>query len=455
MIVPKHIGSLVKYRGAAIIFVLLALCPSLTQAQHWPRFRGPNGQGISQTKGIPAKWSQTDYAWKTDLRGTGHSSPIVWNNVVFVTSADPASAGASAETSENAAQGIVQALNIVDGTELWHKRYELSTYKMNRDNTYATATPAVDDEHVYVLWPTANQTIIAALDHSGNEIWKRTFQGTSNQHGPGSSPVVCDDPSTQLRTGIVVFTIEHEQADPPRQAQSLWIAVDRKSGQTRWELPRNTSAKTSYSTPCLYQPVGGKPQLIFTSLAHGISAVDPSSGKVVWEAGSALISRVVSSPVIADDPSTPLRASLIIAACGDAGAGKRLIAVKPNPDAPQPTEVYKIDESAMPYVPTSLAKDGLLFTFHDRGEVSCLRSATGELLWRQKPTGRIYGSPVWVDGKLYCINLAGDVVVVRASDKYELLAINPLGEKSGATPAVGAGRMLLRTYSKLFCIAAR
>jgi outer membrane protein assembly factor BamB len=303
----------------------------------------------------------------------------------------------------------------------------------------------VDDEHVYVLWPTANQTIIAALDHSGNEIWKRTFQGTSNQHGPGSSPVVCDDPSTQLRTGIVVFTIEHERNSD--NAQSLWAALDCKTGQTRWELPRNTSDKTSYSTPCLYQPVGGRPQLIFTSLAHGISAVDPSSGKVVWEAGSALISRVVSSPVIADD--------LIIAACGDAGAGKRLIAVKPNPDAPQPTEVYKFDESAMPYVPTSLAKDSLLFTFHDRGEVSCLRSATGELLWRQKPTGRIYGSPVWVDGKLYCINLAGDVVVVKASDKYELLAINPLGEKSSATPAVGAGRMLLRTYSKLFCIAAR
>jgi outer membrane protein assembly factor BamB len=428
-----------------LVLALIVLYPSFAQAQNWPRFRGPNGQGISQTKGIPTKWSQTDYAWKTDLRGTGHSSPIVWNNVVFVTSDDPASAGASTGTSEKAAVGIIQALNIVDGKELWHKQYELSAYKMNRDNSYATATPAVDDEHVYVLWPTANQTIIAALDHSGNEIWKRTFQGTSNQHGPGSSPVVCDDPSTQLRTGIVVFTIEHERNSD--NAQSLWAALDCKTGQTRWELPRNTSDKTSYSTPCLYQPVGGRPQLIFTSLAHGISAVDPSSGKVVWEAGSALISRVVSSPVIADD--------LIIAACGDAGAGKRLIAVKPNPDAPQPTEVYKFDESAMPYVPTSLAKDSLLFTFHDRGEVSCLRSATGELLWRQKPTGRIYGSPVWVDGKLYCINLAGDVVVVKASDKYELLAINPLGEKSSATPAVGAGRMLLRTYSKLFCIAAR
>jgi len=423
---PWRLTSRQDKCSSVLVLALIVLYPPFARAENWPRFRGPNGQGISQTKGIPTKWSQTDYAWKIELRGTGHSSPVIWSNIVFVTSAD-----------DKAAVGIVQALNIVDGKELWNKRYELSAYKMNMDNSFATASPAADERHVFLRWPTASQTLIVALDHNGNEIWKRTFAGVTCQHGPGSSPVVCDD--------TVVFTLEHEQNST--NPQSLWVALDCKSGQTRWELPRNTSAKTSYSTPCLYQPADGKPQLIFTSLARGISAVDPSSGKVVWEAGSALISRVVSSPVIADD--------LIIAACGDAGAGKRLIALKPNPNAHAPTEVYKIDESAMPYVPTSLAKDGLLFTFHDRGEVSCLRSATGELLWRQKPTGRIYGSPVWADGKLYCINLAGDVVVVRASDKYELLAINPLGEKSSATPAVDAGRMLLRTYSKLFCIAAR
>jgi outer membrane protein assembly factor BamB len=121
----------------------------------------------------------------------------------------------------------------------------------------------------------------------------------------------------------------------------------------------------------------------------------------------------------------------------------------------QPTEAYKIDNSSTPYVPTSLASGGLLFTFHDQGYVSCLRSTTGEQLWREKPGGKFFGSPVWVNGKLYCITTKGEVVVIKAAPVYELLAINPLGEKSHATPAVADGRMYLRTYSHLICIGGK
>ncbi len=138
-------------------------------------------------------------------------------------------------------------------------------------------------------------------------------------------------------------------------------------------------------------------------------------------------------------------------------SGKRLIAIRPGTGdkASQPVEAYKIDSSSTPYVPTSLARGGLLFTFHDRGYVSCLRSATGEDLWREKPGGRFYGSPVWVDGKLYCITREGDVVVIKAGASYELLAVNALGEKSHATPAVAGGRMYLRTYSHLISIGPK
>ena len=96
--------------------------------------------------------------------------------------------------------------------------------------------------------------------------------------------------------------------------------------------------------------------------------------------------------------------------------------------------------------------DGLLFLFHDQGTVSCLRSATGDVLWSEKPAGRYYGSPVWVDGKLYCITIEGDVVVLKAGPQYERLAVNPLGQKSHATPAVADGRMYLRTFSRLISI---
>ncbi|MHC4308424.1 MAG: outer membrane protein assembly factor BamB family protein, partial [Planctomycetota bacterium] len=166
-------------------------------------------------------------------------------------------------------------------------------------------------------------------------------------------------------------------------------------------------------------------------------------------AKSAFTSRIVSSPVIAGE--------LLIGACGDGSSGKRLIAIRPVKDgkSTEPTEVYKIENRSVPYVTTSLAKDGLLFTFHDRGDISCLRSATGEQLWSEKPAGPFYGSPVWVNGKLYCITKKGEVVVIKASPKYELLAVNPLGQESYATPAVAGGRMYLRTYSHLISIGGK
>jgi len=315
---------------------------------------------------------------------------------------------------------------------------------MNRLNSYATTTPAVDADHIYALWPTLKETILVALDHQGNEVWKRTFGGVYCQHGAGSSPIVF---APDLIGGIVVFTHEHEDSD--KDAQSAWIAVDRKTGQTRWKLERQTSTKTSYSTPCVYSAATDSSQLIFTSLAHGMTAVDPYTGQVNWEIKSAFTSRVVSSPVIAG--------GLLIGTCGDAASGKRLIAIKPGikDESTSPIEAYKIDDSSVPYVPTSLAKEDLLFTFHDQGYVSCLRSVTGEQLWREKPAGKLYGSPVWVNGSIYCITTDGEVVVIEAAPTYKLLAVNPLGEKSHATPAVAGGRMYLRTFSHLISIGGK
>ena len=404
---------------------VVVLFASALQGQEWTRFRGPDGQGISQAKTIPIKWTENDYAWKVKLPGTGHSCPVVWGNKVFVTSGD-----------QKAALGILLALSASDGEVLWQKQYKLPSYNMNRLNSYATATPAVDADCVYVLWPTSKETLLVAVDHSGEELWKRTFEGVRCQHGAGSSPIVAGN--------IVVFTIEHE-ADT-NDMDSAWIAVDRKTGQTRWKLPRQTNPKTSYSTPCVYSPASGAPQLIFSSLAHGISSVDPETGAVLWEMKSAFISRVISSPVIAD--------GLVIGTCGDAGVGKRLIAIRPGVGGKPtpPAEAYKIDNSTVPYIPTSLAKADLLFTFSDRGYVSCLRTATGQQLWREKPAAKFYGSPVWIDERLYCIAANGDVVVIKAGPAYELLAVNPLGEQSHATAAVAGERMYLRTYSHLFAV---
>ena len=407
------------------LVALVVLSASVSQGQEWTRFRGPNGQGISHGETIPIKWTEKDYNWKVKLPGGGHSSPVVWKDEIFVTSGD-AKAGC----------GIILALSVSDGHTLWQKQYLLGSYRRNSLNSYAAPTPAVDADHVYVLWPASNKTILAALDHSGSEVWKRTFDGVHSRHGAGGSPVVFGD--------IVVFT--HEQERGGGDVRSAWVAVEGKTGRTRWRVEREKSSKMSYSTPCLYRFGGDKPQLVFTSYRHGITGVDLRTGQVLWEAKSTFADRVVSSPVIAG--------GLIIGTCGEGSSGKRLVAIQPGRASKptEPKEVYRIEGRSVPYVPISLALGELLFTFHDRGDISCLRSATGEQLWREKPAGRFYGSPVCVDGKLYCITTAGEVVVIRAAPTYELLAVNPLGEKSHATPAVAGGRMYLRTYTHLISI---
>jgi len=404
-----------------LLIIFIITFSSVSKGQQWSRYRGPNGQGISYAKNIPVKWTQNDYNWKVSLPGGGHSSPVLWDDKVFVTSGD-----------QNKDYGYLLALRASDGKILWQKQYSLASYRPNPRNSYASATPAVDADNIYVLWPTPKETILAALDQDGGEIWKRTFEGVYCQHGAGGSPIVVDD--------IVVFTHEHENST--RDTPSAWIAVDRKTGRTRWELERQTGPKTSYSTPCIYSPQTDTTQLIFTSHSYGITSVNPRKGTVIWEAKSVLPARVVSSPVIAG--------KLLISSCGDGSRGKCLVAV--NPVANVPKVVYTVDQSTAPYVPTSIANEGLLFTFHDSGYVSCLRSATGEQLWREKPAGKFFGSPVWVSGKLYCITTVGDVVVIRAASDYELLAVNPLGERSHSTPAVAGGSIYLRTYSHLISI---
>ncbi len=414
---------------AALGLVLLLILAVSVRAENWPRFRGPNGQGISEAKTIPVKWSVQDYNWEIELPGGGHSSPVVWEDKVFVTSAD-----------DKTLKGTLLCVSASDGRERWRKEFSLNKVQMNTLNSYASATPALDADHVYLFWPGMEETILAALTHAGREVWTIMLPEIHARHGTGSSPVVCGE--------YVIVTREQDQKSGGDVA-SVWLAVNRKTGQIQWRYEHPENANSSYSTPCTYRDREGRDQLLFTSNSHGIAALDPATGRLLWKAPDVLPARVVSSPVIAG--------AVVIATCGEGGRGIRLAAVRPSGDGASSTaaEVYALERGIVSYVPTAVVHDGLLFLFHDQGTVSCLRAATGEVLWSEKPAGRYYGSPVCVDGKLYCITIDGDVVVLQAGPRYELLAANPLGEKSHATPAVADGRMYLRTYSHLISIGGK
>ncbi|MHC4540272.1 MAG: PQQ-binding-like beta-propeller repeat protein, partial [Planctomycetota bacterium] len=138
----------------AVVLALVFCVGSRLSAQDWTRFRGPNGQGHSPAKNIPVKWSQKDYLWTADLPGTGHSSPVIWGEKLFITCCDQKQAKAS-----------ILALSTADGKTLWKKDYQLIDSPMNKLNSYAASTPAVDKDRVFVIWPTANDLSVIALDH--------------------------------------------------------------------------------------------------------------------------------------------------------------------------------------------------------------------------------------------------------------------------------------------------
>lgn len=398
----------------------IAVCGLLTNActgQEWTRFRGPNGSGVSDATSVPSTWSDEDYNWKVELPGTGHSSPVIWGDRIFLMSA-----------TEDGQQRSVLCLSTKDGQLLWSQTYDARTHNKHSFNSFASPTPTVDSERVYTLWADPTAYVVTALDHDGNKVWQRDFGPFTGNHGVGTSPIIYED--------MLILGKDEDES-------SSLIAVDRRTGKDRWAVRRD-SAKTSYSTPCLLELAGAAPQLIFCSLAHGVSSIDAKTGKVNWDI-PVFDKRTVSSPVIAGD--------LIFGSCGSGAGGNFVVAVKAaNPmSSDKPQELYRVDKSA-PYVPTTLVYNDMAFLWSDGGVVTCIDVADGDVVWRKRVGGKFFGSPICVNGSLYCISESGDVVVLAANQTYKELARVPLDEECRSTPAVADGVMYLRTLSHLYSL---
>jgi outer membrane protein assembly factor BamB len=403
----------------------------------WSRFRGPNGSGISNAKTVPVRWTEKDYNWKIELPAPGNSSPVIWENRVFVTCGDRATA-----------LRTLLCLDAATGRTLWRHKEPSETYKQHADNGYATATPVVDADGVVITWTTPKAVMLLALDLNGGEVWRRDLGPLVSLHGSGASPIIYQ--------GMVVLFNDQEdmghsfgpkakkQDEPKPVGRSFLVALDRKTGKTRWQTETKTWL-AAYSTPCVYRAEGGREELIFSNTAQGIMGVDPATGRINWEIGPPFLDRAVISPVVAP--------GLVIAGHGVGMSGVRCLAVRPGSreQGTPPTLAY-VETKSLPMTPTPLVKDGRLYLWSDGGVASCLRVADGELVWRERVGGVFYSSPVWVNGRLYNVSKKGEVVVLAAADKFEVLSRVPLGEPSLATPAVSGGVMYLRTNSHLFSL---
>ncbi len=406
----------------SLLLPLTVLCVAPALAQEWTRFRGPNGTGASDAQSIPATWTESDYRWKTKLPGKGHGSPVVWGERLFVLSADP-----------DTATRYVICVHTGAGNILWQRDYAAAKHALSALNSYATSTPAVDEQRVYVAWASGDHLLLRALDHDGRDVWERDLGEYVCEHGFGGSPIVYED------LVILVNSQQAEELEPNQEpGTSSVMAFDRETGQLRWQTPR-TVARVCYSTPCIYQPPGAPPQLICCDKGHGFYSLDPRTGAENWSL-PVFTMRTVASPILVGD--------LVFGSAGSGGGGHYLVAARiGNP----PQEVYRVKQPA-PYITTCIARGDLVFMYVDRGIVSCMQAADGKIVWTKRMPNGFSGSPVLVDGRLYAIDNGGDVLVLAAEREFQELGRVPLGEPSRATPAISGGRMFLRTESQLFCV---
>jgi outer membrane protein assembly factor BamB len=408
-----------------LVLSLLAAGPLVRpiEAQNWPRYRGINGSGISEVKGLPVEWTEEDYEWVVEIPGLGHSSPVIWGDRLFLTSGD-----------ENAGRMLL-CYNALTGEHLWTQTLHLSVDHLHKKNSYGSCTPAVDGERVYVAFADDTQYLFAAYDLEGNQLWSKDLGAFDSQHGQGQSPMVVPE------LDLVILT--NDQIGP-----SFIAAFNRKSGDEVWRTARK-SRETAYSTPMLLTLEGQKSQLICSSGAVGICGLDPETGRELWSSGE-LPMRSVSSPVYGS--------GVVVATCGSGGVGKYMVAVDPTGTG-EVSKTHVIWERTitdkLPYVPTPVVLGPHVFLWTDQGIVVCADMKSGATISQKRVAGGNYtSSPVIVDGRLYNVSETGEVVVVDASPELEILGRSPLGDHSHASPAVANSRLYLRGFQRLACLKA-
>ncbi len=393
------------------------------QAADWPRFRGPNGTGISADKEIPVRWNESSgFLWKVAIPGHGNSSPIVWGQQIFLQTA-----------SDNGAERSLICLSAVDGKTLWTAKVPGAKAHTHKRNTLASSTPATDGERVYAMFWDGQGIWVYAYDMKGKQLWKQPLGSFTSQHGPGTSPIIVGDK--------VILADDQD-------GSAVLYALDAKTGQIAWQRPRK-GFRTCYSTPFVLEQPGQPAELIVASTA-GITSYQPQTGAENWNwtwafRGAPL--RTVASPIFSQ--------GLIFANSGDGGGDRHTVAVRAGGkgDVTATNLVWEDKKKLIfPYVPSFLAWGDYLYSVSDKGFAACYVARTGKQVWRERLGSDISASPILVNGKIYAVSEPGTVYVFEAAPKFKLLAKNTVGEPVRATPAVADGRLLIRGESHLFCI---
>jgi outer membrane protein assembly factor BamB len=416
-------------------------------AGNWPQWRGPDGSGISTEKNLPAEWNANkNIKWKTPIDGRGHSSPIVWENRIFLTTAiegdvvpgakapkhmlgdkefvHPDSIGANKKHTFK-----VIALDRDSGKVLWQAvAFEGTPYDdRHRKSSYAASTPATDGKMVYAFFGSEG---LYAYDFKGKLAWKADLGkiGTVGM-GTGTSPILFEN--------LVIV-----QADEENATASYIVAFDKKTGKEVWKTPRKV--QVSWSTPLLIK-TARRAELI-TSGTESIISYDPATGKELWThkgvESNAIPSPVANSEMVYLVAGYPAKIAVAIRLGGSGD-------LTGTPNVP-----WKYAKGTA-YVPSPILYGDYLYLTTDRGILTCIDAKTGEVKYEG---GRIpipatfTASPVAFDGKILLTSEDGDTFIVKAGPKHEVIGTNSVGEPVYASPAIADGRIYIRGEKNIYAI---
>ncbi|QEG15303.1 outer membrane protein assembly factor BamB family protein [Gimesia maris] len=402
-----------------------------TQAADWSQFRGPSGNGVSQSTGLPTEWSsEKNIVWKAKLPGHGSSSPVLFGNQVFVTSYT--GYGLTEEDNGNPSDLRLHVISVNrdSGEIMWDESVSPlnEVQKITKrivDHGYASGTPACDETGVYAFFGTSG---VVAYDLKGKLKWQANVGDGTAGFGSASSPILYKD--------LVIVNASIES--------STVYALNKSNGEVAWKAEEIVRA---WTTPSIVDVPGGKQELVVNQ-KNQIFGFDPDTGKKLWTC-EGIQDYVV--PVVVQNEG-------ILYCLG--GRSNRSIAVRPGGkgDVTKTHKLWEVNVGAN--VTSPVYYDGHLYWASDRGIAFCLNAKDGEVVYKNRlPTGaRLYASIVLADGKLYVTTRDSGVIVLKAGPEYVELARNEIKSDEdlfNASPAVSEGSIYLRTNSYLYRIAEK
>lgn len=416
-----------KYCAARLITVSIVLAvATICKAENWPCFRGPSRQGISHETRVPTEWSDTsNVVWKTAIPGQGWSSPIVFEDRVFVTTA--------------ADDGVSFRLVCLDrqtGSILWDTQVinQKAGHKQPL-NSYASSTPLTDGNCVYVL---AADGTFASVSWDGEVRWTRHHADFHGEHGLAVSPVLYND--------LLIAPFDGSSSGPDNKLgwQKPWdkavvFALDKKSGAIRWRGQRGLS-RIAHVTPQIVTH-DALDQLV-SGAGDVIQGFDPNTGERIWTATNTG-EGVVPSIVVGD--------GLVFATSGFGESAIRAVRLGGTGNITKTHIAWEVTED-VPKIPSMLYSSPYLFLVTETGVVRCLNGADGSEIWRQRLGGKYSASPVWAEGKIYFLSEKGKTTIIEAGPEYKVVAENEIGAKCCASPAISHGCIFIRSESHLYCI---